>query len=197
MGKSAYVGFFLLILGLMIVAAFPASADSGIAIPKIDVAPKSLPVDGTVTFTIYGQLVDEITGNPHILDPYLTKVRVEYINVYDANRPDPVIYSLGSLYRPVEIPKGSSWSITFGTNAPDKSKWEPESSTSSQSPPSYVVDFNGYFYTSEGGGRATPWGYEFWFDIPEHFGIPELSIIIAVVDAAPLLFGLKRLMTKK
>jgi len=197
MGKSTYVGALLLALGFIVAAALPVSADPGNAIPKIEVAPITLPVDGTVTFTIYGQLIDDGTGNPHILDLYLTKIRIEYINVYDANRPNPTIYSLGPSYRPVEVQKGSSWSITFGTNAPDKNKWEPESSTSAQSPPSYVVDFNGYFYTSEGEGRVTPWGFEFWFDVPEYFGVPELSIIVAVVAAVPLLFGLKRFMTKK
>jgi len=194
MRKAVYVVGFVVLLFVLgfIVITRPVSSDPGISIPKIEVSPEKVPLDGTVTFTVYGQLIDRDTGDPSILDPYLIFVRLEGIYVVDS---DGITYTLKSAYMPVDIPKGGSWSITFGTNAPDKDKWDPASSTSASG--SYLADFSGHFYTSEGGGLPTPWGIQFYFDVWETFEVPELTIAVAVAAAAPLLLGLKRRTTKK
>jgi len=51
--------------------------------------------------------------------------------------------------------------VTFGTNAPGKNNWSPASMTDLIG--SYLVDFQGFVYMSDGSDH--------WFDIPLHFSV--------------------------
>jgi len=180
--------------------------------PKIEVTPYKIPVDGTVTITIYGILMD-YTVDPPVVDsedPLL--VSVTLTNMY-VNTPGPFPdewFDLRQNYHvppgplPVTIPKGGSWSIKFGTNAPDPDNhwWDNRAAVAGSKTSwkgAYMITNDGTYCVQYQDPQGVPYNICRWFDIEVFFVTPEFMLATPVISLLGfgLYLALKRKLLRK